>query len=42
MARKGADAAMLPCANKGNIDLINDNVSKGKDISDDEEGRLEK
>ena len=39
MARKGADAAVLPCADRGDIDLINDNISKTKGITEDQEGR---
>ena len=41
MARKGADAAVLPCADRGDIDLINDNISKTKGITEDQEGNLQ-
>ena len=41
MARKGADAAVLPCADRGDIDLINDNISKTKGVTEDQEGSLQ-
>ena len=41
MARKEADAAVLLCAERGDIDLINDNISKTKDTTEDQEGSLQ-